>query len=74
MLARESVVVLLGCLVGRLIGSPNSPGCSIVLFNERVGRQPRLARSFDRRAGRLVARLWKAFWALFGHPVPRYPI
>jgi hypothetical protein len=83
-LARVSILDLLGCSTVRLIGGPASPGCSTVLFGEWVGQQSRLAESLGGRVSRAgwsavpprqVARRasWSAWWALFGHPIPRYP-
>jgi hypothetical protein len=53
---------LVGGWVGRL-GGPPSRG---LLYHH--------VESFGRWAGRLVGRLWEAFWALFGYPVLRFPI
>jgi hypothetical protein len=76
---RKSVVVLMGCSIGRLIGSPASPGCSTMLFGDRVGWQSRLAELLGRWVCRAcwsvvpphqVARRagWSVWWAIFRRP------
>jgi hypothetical protein len=63
-------------LLGRQVGCQL---CLADLLDGRVGRSSsggllgHLAELLGRRAGRLVGRLWEAFWAFFGHPNPRYP-
>jgi hypothetical protein len=69
-LTRESVVDLLGCSAGRLIGNPSLPGCSVVLFGEQVGRQSRLAELLGGRVGRQyrLARLLGGLVGRLGGP------
>jgi hypothetical protein len=66
--ARESVVVLLGCSAGRLFDGSATPGCSVVLFGRRVGRQSRPAGLLDGwvgRQSRLAQVARRAGWSVF---------
>jgi hypothetical protein len=79
-------LVTLPLQFARGAGWPTTPSrhvahqfCLADLLGGRFGRSSsgsllaRLAESLSRRAGRLVGRLWEAFWVFFGHSVSRYP-